>query len=218
MTSAENTEKATKPSVKGPFLVGGSTKGVTTVATIYNNASVASRERSDGSGMTKPGAFVNAEMARFEGANPNQKPQFDPSFRTEITTNEAGEKQRSTGVFYTEDEIASMREAAGANTQDIYRHVDGKPTDEKIGETMVFDADVIIDKERGGLRINHKSAKATEVAVPENIQDAQFEGRKADVATLRSQAKETSKKVEASAEKSAEAAEAPAVEEEPQFG
>ena len=218
MSSPEDTKTdAPKPDVKGPFLRGGSTKSVTTVATIYDNASVGSRERADGSGQTKPGAFVNAEMARFAGANPDQKPQFNPAYRMETTVDAEGKTQRSTGVFYTEDEIASMRQAAGENVQDIYRHVDGQPTDEKIGQTMVFDADLIIDKERGGVRINHKSAKPTEVDVPANIQDAQFEGRKADVEQLRSQAKETSKKVEAQTEKSAQGAEQ-AVETEPEFG
>lgn len=218
-TAPESTEAPKASKGKAPFLRGGSTKDITTVVTIYDNAKVDSRERADGSGMTKPGAFVNAEMARFEGANPNQKPQYNPAFRTEAVTNEAGETRHNTGVFYTDDEIESITTAAADNVQPIYRHVNGEPTDERIGVTMVVDVDAIIDKERGGLRMNHKTAKETKVEVPASIQDAQFEGRKADVQTLKAQAKETSKKVEAASEKSAEGAEAPAAQaDEPEFG
>ena len=181
---------AKKPRVQAPYFQGGSTKGVTTVAVIYDNSRVESRDRSDGKGKTTPGSFVNAEMARFEGANEKQNPQWDPSYRSEQVVDDAGQTRYNTGVFYTDKELASFREAAGANVQPVYRFKDGKATDEKIGEVLVFDADVLFDRERGGVRINHKSAKETSVAVPSDVRDAQFQGRLADREVLTSRAAE----------------------------
>lgn len=215
----ENTaaEAPKKNEVRMPHIRGASTKGITTVVTIYDNATVEARPRKDGSGMTSPGAFVNAEMARFEGANPDHSPQWRPDFRSEKVTNEAGETRYNTGVFYTQNEINSFMEAGKGNAETLYRHVNGEPTDEKIGVTMVIDVDTIIDKERGGLRMNHKTATETKAAIPEEgIQNAQFQGRARDREVLTAKAKENTKKTEASASKAEP--EAQAVADEPEFG
>lgn len=201
----------------------GNTKGVSLILKQYDNQAF---ENAKGGG-----SFIDAEVARFVDtngvqANPNVPPQKIPNLRNTKSTKKGFEDKYDNGVAYTAEEIANFEKAAGDNIQPLVNNKTG----ETIGRVLVLDADVIphtqkIDRSlpedaKGNtmsfLRINHKSVKPTELAVPENVRDAQFQAIAADREALKN-APEAESGV--SAEAPAPEAEAEAAKDEgPDFG
>lgn len=66
-------------------------------------------------------------------------------------------------------------------------------TGEQVGKLIVLQADVLPSKNSDGqsyLRVNHKSAAAiSDIALPESIREAQFEGVQNDIAGLQAEKK-----------------------------
>lgn len=184
MAETKTADNATK-TAKAPFLRGeGSMKGVTIVATVYDNAVREPVERENGE-MSKGGAFIKNELARFDNANDKVGPQFEPALHYERKTDpDTGKTWDNKSSFYTADSVEAMREASGANSQPIFRHVDGKQTDERIGEVLVFDADLRYGKD-GGMFCPAEGIKPTAINVPKDIQGAQFAAVTGDRKVLR---------------------------------
>ncbi|WP_192713306.1 hypothetical protein [Rhodococcus sp. OAS809] len=191
------------------YLRGGSTRGLVLVGKLYDNASFEGKVKEDGT-PTKGGQFIDFEIARFVDANDkqvndNQPKQFQPSLRN--TKSKTRENSFDRGVAYNEDELASFIAAAGPNVENILNHNTG----EQVGKLIVLQADVIPTKVDGQsyLRVNHKSAApVTDIALPENIREAQFEGIQNDIAGL--QAEKQSKVEEGKAPEAAAAVDKPA--------
>lgn len=191
------------------YLRGGSTKGVVLVGKLYDNATFAGKTKEDGVTQVKGGQFIDFEIARFVDANDKQvndkQPrQFNPSLRN--TKSKTRENSFDRGVAYNEDELASFIAAAGPNIESILNHNTGA----QVGKLIVLQADVIPSKNSDGqsyLRVNHKSAApVTDISLPENIREAQFEGIQNDIASLQAekQGKEdegTAPETEAAADK-----------------
>jgi hypothetical protein len=194
------------------YLRGGSTKGVVLVGKLYDNATFAGKTKEDGVTQVKGGQFIDFEIARFVDANDKQvndkQPrQFNPSLRN--TKSKTRENSFDRGVAYNEDELASFIAAAGPNIESILNHNTGA----QVGKLIVLQADVIPSKNSDGqsyLRVNHKSAApVTDISLPENIREAQFEGIQNDIASLQAekQGKEdegTAPETEAAADKAIE--------------
>lgn len=173
------------------YLRGGSTKNVVLVGKLYDNATFEGKEKDDGT-RTKGGQFVDFEIARFVDANgkkvnENQPPQFNPSLRN--TKSITRENTFDRGVAYNEDELASFLAAAGPNIETISNHKTGQ----QVGKLIVLQADVLPSKTGEGqsyLRVNHKSAvPISEIALPENIREAQYTGVQNDIASLQAEKK-----------------------------
>lgn len=197
------------------FIRGGSTKDVVLVVKQFDKGNFPAGTNAKGKEYPG-GSFLDAEIARFSDANgvqvnQNQPPQKVPNLR--YTASKKMEGQMETGVAYNETEVASLVAAAGDNVQPLVNFETG----ETVGKVMLVKANIIPTK-RGGesfLRIDHKSAEpiGEEIAVPENIREAQFEGVQADRALIKEQ--QAAKAAEA---KSAEAeTAAPVKEDGPQF-
>jgi len=202
MAESNETKSNDKPKPRTPFYPKGcTTKGLNLVVSVYDSSSVPARPKADGS-MTKPGHFVNAELSQIDGIPAGLTsagvPQYSAALIQREQQGEDGKVRYNTGQFYTEDELASIREAIGDRGQPLYKHdAEGNAIGEPIGVVGVVTADVILSS----AKLNHKSLKAYEGPLPEDIKSAQFEGSRRDVATLRA---------EASAKKEAKAAEQPA--------
>lgn len=173
------------------YLRGGSTKNVVLVGKLYDNATFEGKEKDDGT-RTKGGQFVDFEIARFVDANgkkvnENQPPQFNPSLRN--TKSITRENTFDRGVAYNEDELASFLAAAGPNIETISNHKTGQ----QVGKLIVLQADVLPSKTGEGqsyLRVNHKSAVSiSDIALPENIREAQYTGVQNDIASLQAEKK-----------------------------
>lgn len=172
---------------KSPDFPDASTKGVTTLIKLYDTDQGKTTAKGNEYG------FVHAEMARFEGANSNQNPQVNPAYYSKQALNEDGSPRKgangkdlyNTGQPYSKAEIDNLLAAAGPNVQTLYKHApdaDGNmvKTDEVIGKAAVVDINLMFDKDRGGLRMNHKTAKAYEGPVPEDAISAQFDAVRAE--------------------------------------
>lgn len=173
------------------YLRGGSTKGVVLVGKLYDNAKFEGKAKEDGTS-TKSGQFIDFEIARFvdangKKANDNQPKQFQPSLRN--TKSQTRENTFDRGVAYNEDELASFIAAAGPNVENILNHNTG----EQIGKLIVLQADILPSKtpdKQSYLRVNHKSAAPiTDITLPENVREAQFEGIQNDISTLQADKK-----------------------------
>ncbi len=211
-TEAAKTDNKTK--VRTPVYPRGcTTKNLNLVVEIFDNAKVPAREKADGS-MTTPGHFVNFELSQIpevpSGLTKEPYPQLNASLVTKERVGEDGKKTYSTGQFYTDAEMESIRAAIGDKGQPIYKHEANEAGErvqvgEPIGVVGVVSGDVIIASNK----VNHKSLRGYEGPLPESIQTAQFEGNKAArAAALESIAKSK----EAKAAKSSKSAEAPAAE------
>lgn len=171
------------------FIRGGSTKNVVLLVKQFDSATFEAGKTAEGKEY-QGGSFLDAEIARFQDANgkqvnENQPPQKVPNLRYSPSQKVEGKMER--GVAYNDTELGSLVAAAGENIEPLVDFNTGK----EVGRMMLVEANVIPTK-RGGesfLRIDHKSAKpiSADIALPENIREAQFQGIQADRETIKSQ-------------------------------